>query len=149
MAAENAKKFFEILNTDPEAQKLLKGCPKPENPEEVLTAFAELAEKYEISLSKEDFQNFLVEEEKAMESRTEAAVSQIQELPDEALDAVAGGGDHADCKYTFRDHENCWLKDGCDFAFRQYDDYGCYWNNNNACENLAGVPHCEKILIKG
>ena len=47
-------------------------------------------------------------------------------MPDEALEAVAGGKGHAECKDTFLDRENCWANDGCDFAWNRYKDYYCH-----------------------
>ncbi len=133
MAAENAKKLFEMLDTDPEAKELLKDYTKPEKPEEILKVYTDIAGKLNISLTEDELKDYLAEEAKAMGSRTEAAAAKIVELPDEALDAVAGGKDHEECKDTFRDHEDCWYNDGCDAIYHMYDDYGCYWNVSSSC----------------
>ncbi len=125
---EKAKKFFDILNTDPKAQELLQDCAKPEKPEDVLKAYVDIAGKLGISLTEEDIKNHMEEEKAAVKSRTESAVSQIEELPDDALDAVAGGkGERSDCKNTYKDKENCWFNDGCDNVYHLYDDYLCAW----------------------
>lgn len=146
MAYENAKCFFEKLGTDPEAQELLKGCPKPDKPEELLKAYTELAGKLGISLSEEELAGYLEEEKKAIESRTEAAASQIQELQDDAMDAVAGGGAKPDCKDTYRDHENCWFNDGCDNVYHYYDTYMCKNTYRFGCPDLMGAPKCDTLL---
>lgn len=133
MAAENAKELFNMLKTDPRAKELLHELEKPENPDDILKAYADLAGKLGISLTEEELKSYLGNEAKTQESRTDAAAAKITELPDEAMDAVAGGGDHEDCKDTFRDHENCWVNDGCDAIYHKYDDYGCYWNVRSSC----------------
>ena len=132
MAGEKAKLFFEKLNTDPEAQALLKESAKPEKPEEALKAYVELAGKLDISLTEEELNAYLEEEKKVRKNRTEAASAQIAALPDEVLDAVAGGGfgggeRNLECHRTYRNRENCWFNDGCDNVYHMYDDYICAW----------------------
>lgn len=125
---DKVKEFFEKLSTDPEARELLRSAEKPGNQEDVLKAYVDLAGKLGIALTEEELKAYLEEEKKVREVRTEAAAAQITELPDEALNAVAGGNkDHDECSNTYKDKENCWFNDGCDNVYHMYDDYHCRW----------------------
>ena len=64
----------------------------------------------------------------------------IRELPDEALDEVAGGKDNPACKSTYQDYENCWYDDGCDNIFQIYDEYICHRGFfTDHCHETAGM----------
>ena len=70
------------------------------------------------------------------------------EVDERELKAVAGGSDdenctndywctrtntkHHDCKYSFKNFENCWHNDGCDNVYRMYDAYLC--KHSGECE---------------
>ena len=49
------------------------------------------------------------------------------ELPEELLEKVAGGVviPEEKCKDTFKDKENCWFNDGCDYTINSYNTYKC------------------------
>ena len=47
------------------------------------------------------------------------------ELDDDELAQLTGGAEHANCKDTFIQSENCWWNDGCDFTANKYLDYKC------------------------
>ncbi|MBR2779184.1 MAG: hypothetical protein IKD85_03330 [Firmicutes bacterium] len=129
MAEKTVLEFFEMLKTDPTARELIKNTPKPNNEEERPAVYEELAGKLGLDLTKEDFIRAAKDGELKQKARTENAAEKILELPDDALDQVAGGKkDHDSCKDTFRDKEDCWYNDGCDTVFHSYKNYVCYWD---------------------
>jgi len=130
MATDNVKKFLEALQEDPRAQELISDFEKPENMEELLKTYKELAAKLDIDLTEDEISEAVSEEEQNMKDRTDAAADGIKELSDEAIDAVAGGREiHDECKDTFTDKENCIFNDACDNAWRYYPNYLCKKHN--------------------
>lgn len=129
MSVESVKKFFESLQTDPRAQELLKDCPRPESLDDTVKAYADVAGKMGLALTEDDLRSALEEEMQNQKHSTEAAAEKIRELPDEAMEQVAGGKQHYECHDTYKDHENCWFNDGCDIVFRSYEHYCCHWHD--------------------
>lgn len=135
MPTENAKDFLQKLKTDPEAQELLKDIEKPDCIDEMASAIGQVAEKLGYAFSAEEIRSALDEAEQDRKTKTEEAAAEIKAIPDEALDAVAGGGREGEgerkpgCKYSYQDEENCWFKDGCDNTWRYYSDYQCRGHN--------------------
>ena len=113
---ENAKKFFEeVIKTD-EAKAILAATKKPDTEPELLEAYLEIAKKLNCELTAEDILAYF---------KAAAATPASDEIDDEELAQLTGGGEHADCKDTFISGENCWWTDGCDFAAKNYADYRC------------------------
>ena len=112
---ENAKKFFEeVIKTD-EAKAILADTKKPDTEPELLEAYLEIAKKLNCELTAEDILAYF-------KAAVEAA---SDEIDDEELAQLTGGGENAACKDTFISGENCWWTDGCDFAAINYADYRC------------------------
>ena len=122
-------KFEEFLQALIDAQnkeELLGGKNKPESGEEIVAAYVSVAKKLGFDLTDQD----VVEGIKAMTqerlAKTEQAAAEMQELSEEDLDRVAGGGEgcaatqDTNCKSTFEDYENCWSNDGCDWMSNGY-----------------------------
>ena len=61
----------------------------------------------------------------AEEERRKKTAGKIELLSDQDLEEVAGGGDHWDCEFTYKDRENCWAEDACDAVLIDYDSYLC------------------------
>lgn len=118
---ETAKKFFEQALHTEQAAAILAGMEKPDTAEETYAAYAEIAEKLGMELSAEQIRAYL-------ESRT----TSTEQLDDEELEQVAGGGDNTACKYSYKDKQNCWNKDACDLIYHKYDDYTCKRNASGA-----------------
>lgn len=129
MEKTDVKEFLGKLTEDAEVQKLLKSCEKPESAEDMAAAVGRIAEKMGYDLSPEDIKSALEEAELDRKAKTDSAAEQIKELPDNVLDAVAGGDGHDNCMYSFEDKENCWFKDACDNAWPYYADYLCKRHN--------------------
>jgi hypothetical protein len=125
-----AKEFFEKLGTDNKAKELFKGKAEPKTGEELVEAYLDAAKQLGYDLTSEDIVAYIKEKQEKVQSGTDSAAKAVQALPDDALDSVAGGGDHTECNDTFRDKENCWATDGCDYVFTHYDEYVCNRNYN-------------------
>ena len=139
MAAENVKKILEALQSDPRAQELIKAVERPEDIDGELRIYAEVASELGYDITSEELKDYMEKAAALTTQKTETAASQIEELPDEVLDKVAGGKkDHDTCKDTYKDKENCWVNDGCDNIFNKYDDYVCHIINwDDPCHSTA------------
>ena len=127
MTVDNIKKIIEAMEADPKVQELLKDTPQPENQETEIRVYADIAAQLGYDITEEDLKTYLENTSMIIAGRTEEAAGDIQELPDDVLDKVAGGKkDHESCMDTYRDYENCWYNDGCDLFFRHYHDYICH-----------------------
>lgn len=124
---ENAKKFFEEAIKTEEAKELLNSYEKPKTEEETYKIYSEVAGKLGIELSVEEIRAYL-EEKNATE-----------ELDDEELSKLSGGGDHPDCKDTYQNRENCWWDDACDLVLKKYDDYECKTDFNGSYAMIGFV----------
>ena len=112
---ENAKKFFEeIIKTD-EAKAILADTKKPETEEAQIAAYLEIAKKLNAELTAEGITAYFNTIAKPVSG----------ELDDDELAQLTGGGEHANCKDTFIQSENCWWDDGCDFTANKYSNYKC------------------------
>lgn len=125
---ENAKKFFEeILLTD-EAKKVLQFYEPPKSIEEVKKAYSDIAKKFGIDLTPDEVGEYIDEKSRFAENA---------ELDDDEVVHFSGGADHADCLDTFKDKENCWWIDACDYMAYMYDDYLCSWSSKGICQLLS------------
>lgn len=131
MTKENIKEYYRKLFYDQTVREQLKDVGNLKDPEEIISAYIDLAGKMGITLTEEDVAVILEEEGKSRRRRTETAAAQIMELPDEELELVAGGNrEHSTCEDTYRNEENCWVYDGCDIVNTHYEDYQCHWHHN-------------------
>ena len=128
MTKKELAEALEELRNQPEIGKKM----KQETPEDVPAFWAEVLTEKGYNVSSGEISSFIREAE---EERRQKTADKIAELPDQELEAVAGGGEviggkgHQDCQDTYRDRENCWYEDGCDNVFQQYDDYDCLRQN--------------------
>ena len=137
MAAEKMKEIIQAITTDPKAQELLNSVAQPEDIDSEVCVYADIAKQLGYDITEEDLKVYLERLADSLIVRTEEAAAGIQELPNETLEQVAGGKkEHDDCKDTYRDYENCWLNDGCDLV---YNDY-----NNYVCHNVSWVDPCHE-----
>ena len=97
-----------------------------ESPRDVPAFWAKVLTEKGYNVTPEEIASFIKEAE---EERRKKTAGKIEELSDQELEAVAGGKDHAECYYTFKDRENCWHEDGCDAVYIQYDGYLCHLAN--------------------
>ena len=130
---------IEAMLRDPRTGELLSGCAEPESLEAACAIYAEAARKLGLELDAADFEAYFRRAEQACRARTEEAASALRELPDDELELVSGGKkDHKNCRETYQDREDCWIKDGCDMVNVEYDDYICHYPQN-VCENNADI----------
>lgn len=114
----NVQKFFEEIIRSEQAKELLSTMQKPENEEQVLDCYVQIAQKLGCTLTAEDIRAYM------------ASKQPCGELDDEELAQVAGGKGNKYCHYSYLDRENCWLTDGCDILFKGYDYYKCHYNQD-------------------
>ena len=136
---EKVKAFLEHLRSNPEFEAHLKGREKCRTLDEEAKVYAEVASALGFDLTEQDFKSYAGKAAESRRQKTEAAAEKIRELPEEALDMVAGGKDHAECKDTYKDRENCWSNDGCDNIVYWYNDYICHWYYSLQCEVSKNV----------
>ena len=129
---ENAKKFFEEVAKTEEAKALFAAMEAPKDEEARFLAYIDIANKLGIALTLEDIAAYL--QETANQAPAE------NELDDEELQQLVGGGENAGCKGTYQHKENCWWNDACDNVYQDYDDYKCSYMNYGA--KLRNVRHC-------
>ena len=111
---ENAKKFFEELAKTEEAKALFATIKKPDNEEDLIVAYVDVAKQLGAELTAEEVKAYLA---------TDKAGS--AELDDEELAQLAGGADGEECFDTYLHRENCFLSDACDNFYIEYTRYYC------------------------
>ena len=134
MKHEKVEAFLETLRKDIKAQEMIAKMPAPETDEGRIRAYEKIAGELGYDLSGTDLDAFIADREKYLQARAKAAAEKIEEIPENGLEAVAGGGDHPTCNDTYKDKENCWHNDGCDHIYYNYPDYQCHILDN--CDNL-------------
>ena len=138
MKIETIRAFQEALKDNPTAQEMVRNTPEPENMEGRCRLYAKIAEQLGFDLTEQDLAEYVEEMQRRRSERTEAEAEKIEQLPEDELDEVAGGGDHPECKDTYKDKENCWSNDGCDLVYHKYDGYQCHLNLY--CKNYNSSP---------
>ena len=129
MENEIVNQFLETMQSDPKAAELLQGYEAPADQDGEIRIYAEIATRMGYDINEGDLKAYLKKRAEIIKDRTEESATGIKELPDDVLEKVAGGKkDHSDCKYTYKDRENCWFKDGCDNIFQFYNKYKCHWD---------------------
>lgn len=99
-----------------------------------------IAEELGCNVSEADLKEYIADRNQVLKARAETAAEEIRELPEEDLGEAAGGGtgkrsgEHATCKYSYKNRENCWSKDGCDHIYHHYAKYQCHYYQR--CDNL-------------
>ena len=92
MSKESAIKFLRELKTNEKAKELLQGRERPKNKEDAIKAYAEVAKELGEDISPEDFAEALKEIEAEIHQKTKAVSADMEELKDDDLGDVAGGG---------------------------------------------------------
>ena len=98
---------------------------KQESPQDISAFWAKILAEKGYNVSSEEIASFIREAEEERRKKTQENAGKIVELSDQELDKVAGGGDHSDCSYTYKDKENCWCYDACDIVDIYYTAYIC------------------------
>ena len=125
MSEKRIEEFIEEIRTSPRAAELLNGKEAPKTPEEAVEMFAAVAKELGYDLTAEELGAYIREQDEARRARTDDQAEGVRRLDDSEVAEVSGGGEHADCKDTFKDYENCWFNDACDAVLHSYPDYKC------------------------
>ena len=125
MFEHNIGAILDELRTEPRTAELLKGKEAPKTPEEAVEMYAAVAKELGYDLTAEELTAYIREQDAARKARTEERAEAVRRLDDSEIAAVTGGGEHADCKDTFKDYENCWFNDACDMVMNSYPGYKC------------------------
>ena len=112
---ENAKKFFEEIIKTEEAKGLIASTEAPATEEARIAAYIDIAGKLGVELTADEINAYFATNIKA----------DYAELDDDELEQLVGGGENADCESSYQHKENCWLNDGCDKVWRDYEGYQC------------------------
>ena len=112
---EKAKKFFEEIIKTEDAKAILATTKKPENEQELVDAYLEIAKKLNVELTAEGILAYF-----------DAIKPASGELDDDELAQLTGGTGSAACQDTFQQRENCFHNDGCDISWNVYSDYKCH-----------------------
>lgn len=144
MSLEKAKQFFEKLKNDAEAIEFVNAQERPETEEGFFEMYAKAASAFGCEASAEEIKSVYEDICKAAADRTKAAEDAVQELSEEALDAVAGGGfwffndkEHDECWDTYKHRENCKVVDACDKMIKGYDGYWCAMASRLYCDGIS------------
>ena len=146
MNRESIAELLEKLRTDPETVRQIRARVFPAARNELAQAYADAARAAGAEVTKEEILSFISETESQVGARSDAATASVRELPEEELSRVAGGGDHPECYDTFKDKENCWIKDGCDHIYQDYKKYVCkgeFHNKHCGDMEVCGYMHVE------
>ena len=153
MAQEKIIELLDELRKDPKAQEALEKIKESKGAEEVTAILAALAKERGFEISEKDFAEAIKGAMEQRKAQTEEAAAQIERLSDDDVAQASGGKkDHAECKDTFKDAENCWFNDGCDHVNQIYSNYICRNNSNGHQCGFFGqscdvVFWCDKISI--
>ena len=116
------KELLEKLKKDPKAIELLKAAKEPATIEEAADLYVSIGNQLGINVTRAAVLAYLKGRQVLQQKLTENAEKSVKEaLGDEALEAVAGGGELA-CESTY-DHngEWCWASDSCSLVINYYD----------------------------
>ena len=107
---ENAKKFFEELAKTEAAKALFASIEKPETEDALVAAYVEVAKKLGVELTAEEIKEYYAS----------SRMSDAQEIDDNELEQLVGGGEHAACGYSYITGENCIFADQCNKLWQDY-----------------------------
>jgi len=91
MAIEQAKKFMVEMFKDEKAREMVKSMKAPQNEDEAVKAYAEVARKLGYDVTEEDLAELIGELKQKQAEATEKAIEDEEEISTENLEAVAGG----------------------------------------------------------
>ena len=123
------KEFLDALRSNPEAGRIFEqnGKEKPDSREEIAEVYADVAKELGYDLTPAQILEGIDDLEKAQAAGSDQAAEIVQKIEMDELEKVAGGVviPEEKCKDTFKDKENCWFNDGCDYTINSYNTYKC------------------------
>ena len=161
MEEDKKIELFGQFRKDPKLKEALEKTGLPNDPEGTVKLLAGLAKEFGYALSEEDLLAVILTAEKRRKTATQKSVEEIERLPDNDLERVAGGYSHIVCweiykendicQDTYMDMENCWQTDGCDQHYIMYPDYHCVCNEKSGyepeCGTLQAAHYCLSVLF--
>ena len=137
MEHHEVRTFLKALRINSKAREMVENLPEPKSTEERIAAYAKIAGELGFDVTEEDLKEYVAHKEKVLQEKAGAVAAKIEEMTPEELGEVAGGGDHPECKDTYKDKENCWSNDGCDIINHHYDGYQCHYNDKCSHQNFT------------
>ena len=121
--SKDKKEIYKDMMSDEKVRNSLMSESKPESLDDLANVVGGVALANGYPLSKDDLLAIF----KDMKASTDEAAKKVEKLSAEDLAAVAGGGNAANyvCSDTYKDKENCWFNDGCDYTYNWYPYYIC------------------------
>ena len=92
MTNEKTLEILKEMKADLKAKELFEGMEKPKSPDEAIAAYAQVAEKLGYVITAEDIREAVKQEETIRKAKTDKVVADMEELKDDDLGDVAGGG---------------------------------------------------------
>ncbi len=121
--SNDKKKIYRDMMSDAKVRNCLMSKDKPESPDELADVLGGVALENGYQLSKDDLLALFGDRKQ----KTDLTVEKVERLSEADLANVAGGGNaaNATCADTYKDKENCWFNDGCDYVINWYSQYLC------------------------
>lgn len=132
MAAKNAERFLNELESNEKIKEALADTPRSETPEEHIKVLTEAANKVGYDFTADELSELISAKQKETQAKTDEAAAQIRELDPKEMDMVAGGFFIFKdvCEYSFNSTDKCWFEDQCEMAFNYYEWESYCWENN-------------------
>ena len=124
MTKKDLAEALEEIRKQPEIAERMKQ-ESVNSPQDVPAFWAEVLAEKGYNVSSEEIAAFIQEAEGERRKKTQEHAGKIELLSDQDLEEVAGGGDHPECESSYKDKENCWLSDACDYYINFYSGYIC------------------------
>ena len=122
---KDKKNIYKDMMSDEKVRSCLATKDKPESLDDLANVVGGVALENGYPLSEDD----LIALFKEMKESTDEVAKKVEKLSEADLAAVAGGGGNNAANYicadTYKDKENCWFNDGCDFTYNWYPYYIC------------------------
>lgn len=124
--SDEKNKIYKDMMADAKVKELLNSKNKPQSLDDMADVLGGVAKESGYPLSKDDFLSIF----RGIEEKTKTTQGKVNKLSDSDLAAVSGGGtkDNAAnsfCSDSYKDKENCWWDDGCDYIVNYYPYYLC------------------------
>ena len=113
---DKLRSFLQTLKTDPRAAELVRNLPIPQNDQQAVECYADLAKELGCELSREEIVAGFRAMIRNQKKRTATAEKELEKtaLGEDVLDMVAGGAGHGKtCESTYTPGEWCWWTDQC------------------------------------
>ena len=142
-ATQEEKEILEELDGNEEAKALLEASGADLDDEDGCKVLAAAARETGYDVTDEEVTDLLKSRRATLVKKSDDAVGAFLKVSDDELDDVAGGKDHSDCHFTYKDGENCVAMDGCKKALHMYfDPDNPYCDSYSHCKGVAVKPNC-------